>query len=129
MRRSGKLALAIYILFAILGGIIAVIGYTSLKNIQNSGGGDWDEIGAALVTYLGVIVFVAYAIPLVIKILHFKTGFKLFGIICILIDLAIAGCLLYIGLVENGGDHLITQLLLPLPSLLAFISNLKSIKE
>ena len=129
MRKNGKPALVIYILLTLFGGIVAIIGYVSLKNIQKGGGGDWDEIGAALVAYFGVILFIIYAITLITKILHLKTGFKFFGINCILIDLAIAGCILYIGLVENGGNHLIIQLMLPLPSLLAFISNLKSIKE
>ena len=129
MRRGGIFALVTYIIYTLLCGGLAFAFYDEIKNPDSQLSGT-----AALVMLLvwGLVVSCAIGgfIAVILKLLHMATGWLIFGIPCILIDIGTVGSALS-SIVELGsysGETII--LLIPLAvSVGALISNIKSLKN
>ena len=129
MRRKGILAFTIYLLATLAGGGLALEAYIEAKQLEVSPESGWATLGAVLVVILGISVAVPYLVCLVMKIIHMASGLKLFGVICLILDVAILAVLGYTLFIENTADGSAALFLLMVPSALALISNVVSLTE
>ena len=133
MKKRGILAFIIYLVGTIFAAFLAIYANVEAQKIPEDGGG-WAGLGAALLLIFAMVIGIPFAAELIVKILHMATGLKLFGIICILGDLAILAYLI-VGLFASSPTPEVFLRELPaitifaLPSTLAFISNLRSVKD
>ena len=138
MRRKDGISLIFYILGTLVG-----VYYLSWAMTENMHAPEVDVdnfhamvVGALLV--IAAIIGIPYGTALISKLLHMITGCKLFGIVCIVIDIAM---LLYfsnvINLASEGFDYWLqtitngayTYYLLIASIVITLISNITSIKE
>ena len=122
MKKGGKLALAIYILGTVFGALLAGWSYFQINYIESNAESGWESLGYALVLVLGLVIMVPYAVSLIFKIIHFVSEKAVFGVLCIIIDISLIACL-----VLSYEDW--SYLLLIIPSTLALISNVRSMKN
>lgn len=133
MKKSGKLSLIVYILYTLFGLGMIIYSKISIDKLNASGGG-LEGLGYALVLIIGIILGAAGLVATILKLIHMKSGWILFGILCILADLVFIGA--FISAASPAGD--ISQLklddILPVipfiaASIASLISNAKSFKE
>lgn len=133
MKKSGKLSLIVYILYTLFGLGMIIYSKISIDKLNASGGG-LEGLGLAIVLVIGIVLGAAGLIAVVLKLIHIKSGWILFGILCILADLVFIGA--FISAASPAGD--ISQLKLDdvLPvipfivaSIASLISNVKSLKD
>ena len=122
MKKGGKLALAIYILGTVFGALLAGWSYFQINYFESNAESGWESLGYALVLVLGLVIMVPYAVSMILKIIHYASNIKIFGVLCILIDISLIVCL-----VLSYEDW--SYLLLIIPSVLALISNIRSMKN
>ena len=122
MKKGGKLALVIYILGTLCGGLLTGLSFLGLNQLEQSGEAGWEGLGYALLIVLGLALLVPYAIALILKIIHLKSDLKFFGVLCILFDIAYIACI-----VSSFEDW--SYLVVLVPAFLALISNINSMKN
>ena len=125
MKKNGIVALIIYILGVVAGISLAIWAYIDLQALENLPEPGWAAVGAAIIVALGVVVAITFAVPFILKVIQLLTGFKLFGILCVLADIAILVTFICSVVLDNG----FTLLIFAIPSLLALISNLRSLSN
>lgn len=133
MKKGGLLSLIVYILYTLFGGGLAIYSRVAIEELNNSGGG-WEGLGHAIVMILGIILGVAGLVATILKLIHMKSGWLLFGILCILADVVFIFA--WISMVAPGGnvDQINPADILPsvpfiIVSIASMIANIKSLKD
>lgn len=127
MRKSGGFSLACYIIY-LLGGLgLVLYSYIAAPDAEG-----WEGLGLALLIILGIITAGVGLVGLVVKLLHMGTGAGFFGFLCVLVDLAVIGLMVY-SLIDGGIDtenldNLIFPGVVGVLSIGSLISNIKSMK-
>ena len=134
MKRRGILAFIIYLLYTLGAGALAVYAYAEVQKIPADDPDSLAALGGALLIIFAMVVGIPFGIELIVKILHLITGLKLFGIICMLGDLLIF--LYFVGSLFDAMpsvtiflSELPYMLIMGLPVILAFFSNLRSVAD
>ena len=127
MKKIGIIPLIIYILYTLAGGGLAI--YCRLAIEQLSAEDGWNGLGLAILMVVGMIVGAAGLVAVILKGLHLKTEFTLFGILCVLFDII---CILVF--IDSGvGDILTVDILPVLPFIGVMVAsavcNLISLKK
>lgn len=133
MKKRGILAFIIYLFFTLSSLALAIYSYVEIQKIPAD-----DEsmaaLGGALLIIFAMVVGIPFGIELIVKILQLITGFKLFGIICMLGDVLIF--LYFIGSMFTALPSISVflaelpyMLIFGLPMILAFFSNLRSLAD
>lgn len=135
-KRGGFIAYLIYILVLVLA-IVSFFGSMS----QNQPAEDLstsEQLSQAFLVVLSVYLFIFLGIPagvlFILKTLNLITGWKLFGVLCLLIDIAVAGLLLItlVSSLSTGGVSLSSVLsyigIIAIP-VVAFLSELKGLRQ
>ena len=133
MKKRGILAFIIYLFFTLSSLALAIYSYVEIQKIP----ADDDSLaalGGALLIIFAMVVGIPFGIELIVKILHLITGFKLFGIICMLGDVLIF--LYFVGSMFTALPSISVilaelpyMLVFGLPMILAFFSNLRSLAD
>lgn len=124
--RRGILSFVIYTIYTLLGGGTAIYNYIAVQK-HNEAGGGFDGLGLAILMIAGIIVFGIGALGLILKSLHMKTGFALFGLLCFALDVACVLVFMYLFLGESGSiNDTLVIVGVAIPSMLSALSNLKS---
>jgi hypothetical protein len=133
MKKRGILAFIIYLFFTLSSLALAIYSYVEIQKIP----ADDDSMAAlsgALLIIFAMGVGIPFGIELIVKILHLITGFKLFGIICMLGDVLIF--LYLVGSIFTTLPSISVilaelpyMLVFGLPMILAFFSNLRSLAD
>ena len=129
MRKRGIFAFVIYLLGTLFGGGLTLWAFLELERIESGTNDGWAAIGAAIIIAFGIMVGVPYLACLITKILQLATGLKLFGILCLILDVVVIGGLAYTFYTEGLGDDPIVMVVMMIPSALAFISNAIALKD
>ena len=87
MKKGGLLSLIVYIIYTLLGLGLFIYSKISIDELNASGGG-WEGLGHAIVMILGIILGAAGLVATIIKLIHMKSGWLLFGILAGVADLA-----------------------------------------
>jgi hypothetical protein len=129
MKRGG-FALISYILYTVLFGGLTLMFYYEMDKLK-----DEKLFGAFALIFLvliGLCVSLAIGglVAVVLKLLHMATGWPVFGILCITIDVGMVGCVIT-SIVELGSNSSATFVFF-IPLLLsigALISNIRSLRN
>ena len=128
MRKSGFVSLLSYIAMFLGYGIPALTIYIEANNGKYQG---WDGLGFGLLMIFCMIYAVPAGIAMLLKILHVTTGIGLFGILCMLIDVAAFGIIVYYFIAGGASlETLITFWYASLPIVVlpvTFVANVKSL--
>ena len=130
MKRGGVFALITYILYTVLFGGLTLMFYSEVKQLE-----DENLLGAFMLIFMVLVVLceiLAFGglVAAVLKLLHMATGWPVFGILCITIDVGMVGCVIT-SIVELGSNSSATFVFL-IPLLLsigALISNIRSLRN
>ena len=135
MKKRGLLAFIIYLLGCLFAVGALVEAYIEAQNIPEPDVDNFGALGVGLLIIFAMIIGIPSAIRLVLKFVHMLSGWKLFGVLCIILDVLFA---LYLAEVHNifikGFEYWVSNSLILLPGVLllhapSIISNLRSIKE
>lgn len=133
MKKGGILSLIVYILYT-LGGLGLIIYSRVSIDKHNAEGGGLEGIGLALLLVLGIILGAAGLLATILKLIHMKSGWGLFGLLCILADVAFIFA--WVSMAAPGGNinQIAVNDILPsipfiLASLASMIANIKSLKD
>ena len=129
MKRKGILAFVVYLLCSLAGGGLALMWFIEAKQLEASPESGWATLGAVLLVVLGIGIAIPYLLCLLAKIIHLASGIKLFGVICLILDIAILAVLGYAFFIEDAANELAVKLLLMVPSTIALFSNAVSLTE
>jgi hypothetical protein len=133
MQKGGILSLIVYIIYTLLGAGLIIYSKVGIDDLNASGGG-WEGLGLAIVLIVGIILGAAGLVATVIKLIHMKSGWLLFGILCILCDLVFIGA--FISSTIPAGD--VSQFnpadVLPvipfiIASVASLVANIKSLRD
>ncbi len=128
MKKGGILSLIVYILYTLGGGGLAIYSRIAIEELNNSGGG-WEGLGLAIVMVVGLIFGAAGLVATILKLIHMKSGWGFFGVLCILVDIAFIGVFVS-SIIENGLtiDGLGSLLFIG-ASLASLVANIKSMRD
>lgn len=140
MKKRGIVAFIVYLLGCLVAGVMMVWAYIEAQNIPENDVENWEGLGVAILILIGLIIGVPCAVRLVLKFIHMVSGWKLFGVACILADIVIIlywmGAHLIFGYSINHWidnmlcvSGIIQIVLCAVPNVFAMISNIASIKE
>ena len=129
MRRNGILALIIYSLGVAAGGFLAIWAYAELQVIENSSEPGWEAVGAAIIIALGLFIALPSGVSLILKIIQLITGFKIFGVLCMILDVVVIASLVYNILTTTDNGNTLVEAATIIPTSLAFISNAFSLSD
>lgn len=124
--KKGYFSLIVYGLIVCLGIFLFAVGY--LDATRTSAGSGYSDM--PITHIIGMVLIAIGIIPFVLKLLHMVKGWKLCDVLCIFIDIAVAGFVVsYIILPGTAQGESILFLIPLVVSLGALISNVKSIKN
>ena len=126
MRKGGAFALIVYILYTLFFGGIFVFVLNGVLNGEAGIGGIGVFLGNMIIGGFAVSGLVA----IILKVIHMATGWIVFGILCVLIDIN-AVYTLVASIISVGAITAVTLvLILPLALAIgALVSNIKSLKN
>lgn len=134
MKGRGILAFIIYLLYTLGASALGIYAYAEVQKIPADDPDSLAALGGALLIIFAMVVGIPFGIELIVKILHLITGFKLFGIICMLGDVLIF--LYFVGSMFTTLPSISVilaelpyMLIFGLPMILAFFSNLRSLAD
>lgn len=133
MRKAGWFSFIYYLLYAIGGFGMAIYNYIAIQKLNAEGGG-LEGIGLALLMIVGIIFGAAGLLGVILKLVHMKSGWVLFGLLCIALDVALAGVWITMAAPSGNAEQLIlNDLLSVLPyialSLVSVVTNALSLKD
>ncbi len=124
MSRRGMFSLATYILYTLFWGGISLWLYWAVKTSNPGLAG----IAVAIVMAATMVLAIGCLLAVILKLIHIGTRWKLFGIICILIDgyilYSLIPALIGIGAVTGTTFVLLVPIVLSVGSLLDNLSSL-----
>ena len=129
MKRGG-FALITYILYTVLFGGLTLMFYYEMDKIKDEK--LFGALALVILVLIGLCVSLAIGglVAVVLKLLHMATGWPVFGILCITIDVGTVGCVIT-SIVELGSNSSATFVFF-IPLLLsigALISNIRSLRN
>ena len=128
MKKGGLLSLIVYILYTLGGGGLALYCRIGIDNVNNNGGG-WEGLGLAIVMIVGLVFGAAGLVATILKLIHMKSGWGFFGVLCILVDIAFIGVFVS-SMIENGLTlDAVYAILFIGASLASLIANIKSMRD
>ena len=124
MRRGGTFAFIIYIVFTILTLGLVIAGYASTFDGALN---NYDVILIVLAVS-GIATAIPYVLLLFLKILHFASGIRFFGILCIIVNVVaiIATCGLFFVFLPMSYLY-VMLVFLAMPLLLALFSEIRGL--
>ena len=127
MKKIGIFPFILYLLYTLVGGGLAVYCRIAIEQLSDDAG--WNGLGLAIVMVVGIIVGAVGLVGVILKGLHLKTEFSLFGILCVLFDII---CIL--ALIDSTvGESFVHDIVPALPYLgvmtASAICNLISLKK
>ena len=127
MRKFSAVSFVIYLLYALLGGGLAIYNHFAIQQ-HNAEGGGLEGIGLAILLVVGIVVCAAGIVGVLLNGIHLGTGWRFFGVLCILYDLACA-VLILSQIISVGGNPAESLIFIAatVPSLISFICNVKSL--
>ena len=129
MKKSLIPSLIVYILYTLLGGGMAVYNYIAIQK-HNAEGGGLEGLGLAILLIVGIVIFGVGIIGLILKLIHIKSGWGFFGVLCLLLDILCVGSLMYYFALEiQNIDEALLLLAVLVPSSVSLISNAFSLKN
>ena len=127
--RRGLLSFVVYLIYTLLGGGTAIYNYIALQK-HNAEGGGLEGLGLAILLIAGIIVFAIGLVGLIFKSLHMNKGWRFFGVLCLLLDVACVIIYLYLFLGEGMTPvDTLGIFAVAIPSILSAISNLLSLRR
>ena len=127
--RRGILSFVVYLIYTLLGGGTAVYNYIAIQK-HNAEGGGLEGLGLAILLIAGIVVFVIGLVGLIFKSLHMNKGWRFFGVLCLLLDVACVIIYLYLFLGEGMTPvDTLGIFAVAIPSILSAISNLLSLRR
>ena len=133
MKKGGWLSFAIYALYFLVGGGASLYFYLALNNAENGELG-WGALGVAIIMILCIIFGAAGLLGLILKLIHMKSGWNLFGILCILVDVVLVLAWIYMAAPGGNTEQIKPEDILPsipfiILSAVSAISNIKSLGD
>lgn len=133
MRKCGVFSFVVYLLYTLAGGGMVLYNYIAIQK-HNAEGGGIEGLGLALLFVLGIICGAAGLVGVILKLIHMKSGWVLFGLLCIALDLVFVAA--WISMTAPGGnmDQIVFNDILPvipfiLISLASAVTNAISLKK
>ena len=129
MKKAGVLSFICYLLYLLGGAGLALYSKIMIDDLNANGGG-WEGLGHAIVLILGIILAGVGLVGVILKGIHLKTGWGLFGVLCILFDLACVA-VLAIAMTSEGevSSDFLSVLPFAIPSAVALVGNILSLKN
>lgn len=129
MKKAGVLSFICYLLYLFGGAGLAIYSKIMIDDLNANGGG-LEGLGHAIVLILGIILAGVGLVGVILKGIHLKTEWGLFGVLCILFDLACVGVLAVLTFGEGGTSADFVGLLpFVIPSAVALVGNVLSVKN
>lgn len=133
MRKCGVFSFVVYLLYTLAGGGMVLYNYIAIQK-HNAEGGGIEGLGLAFLFVLGIICGAAGLVGVILKLIHMKSGWVLFGLLCIALDLVFVAA--WISMTAPGGnmDQIVFNDILPvipfiLISLASAVTNAISLKK
>ena len=133
MKKVGILSLIVYILYTLGGGALALYSKIGIDKVNANGGG-WEGLGFAIILIVGILFGGYGLVATIFKLVHMATGWGFFGVICLLMDIALVSTF-SIAFAETvsaeGLSDTSSLLIIPfvLVSMVSFVANLKSLRD
>ena len=140
MKKRGILAFIIYLLGCVIAGLFLIMAYNIYVNMPEVDIENWDALGVVLALVSAAIIGIPSGSRVVLKFIQMVSGWKLFGYLCILIDVAvIIYCFdiqsIFTGGIDSwiqyltSGSALIFVIPVIVTNVFALISNIISVKD
>ena len=134
-RPTGILPIISYLIYTIVGFVLSRTVRSNLDALgESAADATFGGIAASIVLVLAMIYSVVAILPLLLKAAHLSTRVGLFGVFCMLFDLAysiIHGALLYSAMMESVKDNtaILAYGVLFVISVTALLTNAKSVSK